>query len=277
MTMSSTIATRQVREVLFEENLPSILDRFAVEDRMTGRPIILGDMQPGAYGQQWARRVAKMNKQFSAEGTNMTSALSTFHTGGGILLTTAGASADQAVLRPLLLSGDEGSQDPSSLQVTQWLTTKEVALRWIFEIPTITSIKFMAGLVGALATGATALTKGTANDQAVIHFDTADVVDATRFRCISSNNGTDTESVAQADMIGSPGASAAIVAASTRYDLRIVIGADRVPVFAINGKIVGRTAPLQDATALFPMIGVEASTGAARSLRVRYFSISRLW
>lgn len=278
--MSATVQTnvaRQVRDIMFEEGAPSILERHFAEDRFWGRPIITGDLQPGAYGQQFARRFAKSNRQFSVEGTNMTSALSTFHAGGGVLLTTAGASADQAILRPLLLSGDEGSQDQSSLQVTQWLTTKQVALRWIFELSSIAAVKFMAGLVGALATGATALTKGTANDQAVVHFDTADVVDAARFRCVSSNNGTDTEVVARADLVRSDSALAPAVAASTRYDLRILIDSARVPTFGLNGRIIGRGAALQNNTALFPVIGVETSEAVAKALRVRYFSISRLW
>lgn len=45
------------------------------------------------------------NKNFSVIGTNMTTALCTFSSKGGITLNTAGASADQAILSPSLSTG----------------------------------------------------------------------------------------------------------------------------------------------------------------------------
>lgn len=272
---SPTGTAEIVRNLMFSDSLPSRRDRYAYQTYFTEKLYLPADIGAGAYNQQNQRRTTKNHRQFSLEGTNMTSALSGFDTGGGVIVTTAGASADQAIIRPFLTSGDTDftNQDASSLQITQFLTNKQVHCTWIVELPQITACKILIGLVSALATGATALTKGTANEQAIFHFDTADGTSATKWRCLASVGGTDTEAIATAPN----GVVTADVAITTKYELTIIVDANRIPTFYINRQAVARGPALTTATAMFPVCGIEASAAAAKSLKARFCGISRVW
>lgn len=192
------------------------------------------------------------NLDFEVLGTNMTSALATFDPEGGITLTTAGASADQAILCPHL---DTKQTAWSSMT---WGTDQET--HWRATIKTgaaITAMILWAGL--KLTNTPTVITD---DDQVFFRYEAG--VNSGKWQCISSIGGTDTS----AD-------SGITVATSTVYRLMIIIDSARVAKFYINGVLVATSGALTTAVDLIPYVGVEAAEVAAKSCTVRSISMSR--
>lgn len=192
------------------------------------------------------------NLDFEVLGTNMTSALATFDPEGGITLTTAGASADQAILCPHL---DTKQTAWSSMT---WGTDQET--HWRATIKTgaaITAMILWAGL--KLTNTPTVITD---DDQVFFRYEAG--VNSGKWQCISSVAGTDTS----AD-------SGVTVATSTVYRLMIIIDSARVAKFYINGVLVATSAALTTAVDLIPYVGVQASAVAAKACTVRSISMSR--
>lgn len=189
---------------------------------------------------------------FELLGTNATSGSATFFAEGGITLTTAGASADQVILLPHL-----DANQSAWTQVT-WGTDKQTV--WECDISTAASIADCIIWAGLKLTNTP--TVATDNDQVFIRYEAG--VNDGEFQVISSIGGTDTTTD-----------SGVVVAVSTRYRLRIAIGADRTARIYINGALIYTTAALTDATDLKPYIGVQSSAVAAKSIRVYGQAISR--
>ena len=223
------------------------------------------------------------NKQFEVLGTNMTTALCTFGTTiAGILVTTAGADADQAIIAPHL------DTNQSSWQVNKWGTENSVEWECSIQLPAIDNQKVWAGLK---------LTNdqvvATDDDQAFFKFQTDATAseaftDFTKLHFVHSIGGTDY--ISQLPIT---------VAATTPYHLKIVIDSDRKATIYVNGiqynitttsgstggtavtavqpsKAVVKSAALTNDVDFIPYIGIEAGDGAAEALNVHYQAISRL-
>ena len=222
------------------------------------------------------------NKQFEVLGTNMTTALATFGTTiAGILITTAGADEDQAIIAPHL------DTNQSSWQVNKWGTENQVEWECSVQLPAIDNQKVWAGLK---------LTNdqvvATDDDQAFFKFQTDATAseaftDFTKLHFVHSIGGTDYISVLPIT-----------VAATTPYHLKIVIDSDRKATIYVNGiqynitttsgstggtavtavqpsKAVVKSAALTNDVDFIPYIGIEAGDGAAEALNVHYQAISR--
>ena len=222
------------------------------------------------------------NKQFEVLGTNMTTALCTFGTTiAGILVTTAGADADQAIIAPHL------DTNQSSWQVNKWGTENSVEWECSIQLPAIDNQKVWAGLK---------LTNdqpvATDDDQAYFKFQTDATAseaftDFTKLHFVHSIGGTDY--ISQLPIT---------VAATTPYHLKIVIDSDRKATIFVNGiqynitttsgstggtavtavqpsKAVVKSAALTNDVDFIPYIGIEAGDGAAEALNVHYQAISR--
>lgn len=212
-----------------------------------GKPSINADIQNAAEA---TRMIA--DPQFEVLGTNSTSALSTYYAEGGITFTTAGADNDQMILVPHL------DANQSAWEQVTWGTDQETiwecALR---TTATITSMTIWAGLK-LTNTSVTA----TDNDQAFFRY--AAATNSGKWQAVHSIGGTDTATD-----------TGIAVAASTTYRLRVAIDASRIARFYINGTLVSTSTALTDATDLKPYIGVQANTGAARSINIIGQAISR--
>jgi hypothetical protein len=223
-----------------------------------------------------ARAIA--NRNFEVLGTNMTTALCTFNaTSAGIVLTTATADEDQAILAPHL------DTNQSAWQVTKWGTENQVDWECSINPNAIDNQKLWAGLK---------LTNdqlvATDDDQAYFKFQTdADnsetFTDFTKLHFIHSIAGTDY--ISQLPIT---------VAANTIYHLRIQINSARQAAIFVNGiqynvtTTAGstggtavttgttRTAALTDDVDLIPYVGIEAGAAAAEAVDVHYQGISRV-
>ena len=223
-----------------------------------------------------ARAIASRN--FEVLGTNMTTALCTFNTtSAGILLTTATADEDQAILAPHL------DTNQSAWQVTKWGTENQVDWECSINPNAIDNQKLWAGLK---------LTNdqlvATDDDQAYFKFQTDATnseafTDFTKLHFVHAIGGTDY--ISQLPIT---------VAANTIYHLRIQINSARQAAIFVNGiqynvtTTAGstggtavttgttRTAALTDDVDLIPYIGIEAGAAAAEAVDVHYQGISRV-
>jgi hypothetical protein len=223
-----------------------------------------------------AEKVA--NRNFEVLGTNMTTALCTFNaTSAGIVLTTATADQDQAIVTPHL------DTNQTAWQVTKWGTENQVEWECSINTNAIDNQKLWAGL--KLTNDQLVATDA---DQAYFKFQTDATnseafTDFTVWHFIYSVGGTDYIS-----------ALPITVAANTIYHLRISIDSDRKASIFVNGVqynvtstsgSTGGTAvttgttkslALTDDVDLIPYIGIEAVAAAAEAVDVQYQSISRV-
>ena len=223
-----------------------------------------------------ARAIASRN--FEVLGTNMTTALCTFNaTSAGIVLTTATADEDQAILAPHL------DTNQSAWQVTKWGTENQVDWECSINPNAIDNQKLWAGLK---------LTNdqlvATDDDQAYFKFQTDATnseafTDFTKLHFVHAIGGTDY--ISQLPIT---------VAANTIYHLRIQINSARQAAIFVNGIQYNvtstsgstggtavttgttRTGALTDDVDLIPYIGIEAGAAAAEAVDVHYQGISRV-
>jgi hypothetical protein len=222
------------------------------------------------------------NKNFETLGTNMTTALTTFSaTHGGILMTTAGADQDQAILLPHL------DTNQTVWSGTKWGTENSVEWECSISLPAIDNQKVWGGLK---------LTNdqlvATDNNQIFFKFQT----DATNSEAFTTfANWHVVHSIGGTDYISRLPIA---VAADTPYHLKIAIDSDRKATVFVNGVqynltstagstggtavtavqpgvAAAKTAALTDDTDFIPYIGIEAGAAAAEALNVHYQSISR--
>ena len=222
------------------------------------------------------------NKDFETLGTNMTTALTTFPgTSAGILMTTAGADEDQAILLPHL------DTNQSAWSKVLWGTENQVEWECSISLPAIDNQKVWAGLK---------LTNdqlvATDDDQAYFKFQT----DATNSEAFTTfANWHFVHSIGGTDYISRLPIA---VAANTPYHLKIVIDSDRKATIFVNGiqynitstsgstggtavtavqpsKAVTKSAALTNDVDLIPYIGIEAGAAAAEAVNVHWQAISR--
>jgi len=225
------------------------------------------------------------NKNFEVLGTNMTTALSTFaSTSAGILLTTAGADQDQAILLPHL----DSSQ--TAWTSTKWGTENSVEWECSIMLPALDNQKVYAGL--KLTGTANAQLVATDDDQVFFKYQT----DATNSEAFSDYSYWHlVHSIGGTDYISQIPVT---VAANTPYHLKIAIDSDRKATCFINGVqynvtstsgstggtavtavqpgvAAAKTAALTNDVDLIPYIGIEAGAAAAEAVNVHYQAISR--
>ena len=242
------------------------------------RPAINADIDQ-AYTVEVARAA---NRNFEALGTNMTTALATFPTtSAGVLLTTAGADQDQAIVAPHL------DTNQSAWTGVKWGTENSVEWEASIMLPAIDNQKTWAGL--KLTNDQLVATDA---DQVYFKFQT----DAT-----NSESFTDftklhfIHSIANTDFISQLPIT---VEANTPYHLKINIDSDRKATIFVNGiqynvtttsgstggtavtavqpgKQVVKTGALTNDVDFIPYAGIEAGAAAAEALNVHYIACSR--
>ena len=259
---------------------PKDARRVYLEEYFKQRPILNANLD-----QAYTVEVARVgSRDFEVLGTNMTSALSTFATtSAGILMTTAGADQDQAILAPHLDNAGTGETDAiSAWSGTQWGTENQVDWECSIMLPAIDNQKVWAGLK---------LTNdqlvATDDDQAYFKFQTDATnseafTDFTKWHFVHSIGGTDY--ISQLPIT---------VAANTPYHLKITIDSDRKASIFVNGvqynvtttsgstggtAVTTGTTPstaLTDDIDLIPYVGIEAGAAAAEAVNCHYVCCSR--
>jgi len=223
-----------------------------------------------------------LNRNWEALGTNMTTALCTFATtGGGVLATTAGADADQAILTPHL---DTAATAWAS---TLWGTENSVHFETSLQIPALDNQKVWAGLK-------------LTNDQLV-------ATDANQMFFKYQTDATNSEafddfakwhfvySIADTDYIS---VLPITVAINTPYHFKIEVDSDRKAAIFVNGVQYNvtttsgstggtavtavqpgvqavKTAALSNDVDLIPYVGIEAGAAAAEAVNCHYVACSR--
>jgi hypothetical protein len=218
-----------------------------------------------------------LNRNWEALGTNMTTALATFAaTSAGILATTAGADADQAILTPHLDTA------ATAWAGTKWGTENEVHFETSIMLPALDNQKVWAGLK---------LTNdqlvATDDDQAYFKYQTDATnseafTDFAKWHFVHSIGGTDF--ISQIPVT---------VATNTPYHLRFEIDSDRKAAIFVNGIQYNvtstsgstggtavttgttRSGALTDNVDLIPYVGIEAGAAAAEAVNVHYVCCSR--
>jgi hypothetical protein len=265
----------EIAQYLLENHTPNRRDRWFHYENFSLRPLaeLLTDVAPSGLNQAAYRILQQANLNWGVSGTNMTSALSSYGANGGILLTTAGADDDQALLAPKTANGGAiavsglGGVTGTSSPTTPFLSTNAPIMEAVIEVPTITTLRLVCGFKMT-----TDPTTATDDHKAMFAFDTESAVSASRFRLVTSNV-TDYDYEAKANSTTQLSA----VAANTKYVLTVgVLPTSRIPFFAVNGVPVGPAAPaLVNGCGFIPVVGIQALSGAARSVVVRSISLSR--
>lgn len=254
-----------IAEVAFDESQNRA--RYTLRETFNKRPALAAVLVwPGAYAQATHQATEIANPNFEVSGTNMTTALCTFNAGGGITLTTAGASGDQAIV------GVSTTTTATCWNATTWSSSQSASFDAM--IKTGASVAAYRLVAGFKLTNATA--NATDADQAFFRFDDTESSGAWQF--ITGRSSVNTTSVADTNRI-------AAVAASTIYRLRISINSDRTVSGYIGTGATGslveitKTGPLPALTAsisLLPFIGVHATAAAAKAVSVYELECGRL-
>ena len=259
--------------------------RFYLEEYFHQRPGLnaINIIDPDADSASDLAITQAANKNFETLGTNMTTALTTFAAhSAGILMTTAGADQDQAILLPHL------DTNQSVWSGTKWGTENQVEWECSIMLAAIDNQWVWAGLKKS-----NVLELATDTEQAFFTFGTdADnggqaLTDFTVWHFVHSIGGVDYIS-----------RTPVTVAANTPYHLKLAIDSDRKVTYFINGiqynvnntagstggtavtavqpsTTATKSAAITDDVNLIPYIGIEANAGAAEALHVHYTAISR--
>lgn len=197
------------------------------------------------------------NRNFEVKGTNMTAALATHSTGGGVTLTTAGADNDQAILIP---QADTGQ---TAWATADWSTDDEVAFGG--KIKTGASIANIDLWAGLMLTSPATFDVADDDDKVLLYYGDAVSNANGNWELLYSVGGTDY----QID-------TGVAAAASTHYEFEIAIDTLRYVRLYLNGELVVTSAnALTTGVDLIPTIGVEANTGAAKAITVRALAIAK--
>ena len=241
----------KIRTAQFLDNLgiaEANLSRIVLVEDFKQRPILNAEALITSGTPTLAQMALRFraNRDFEVLGTNMTSALCTHATGGGITLTTAGAANDQGILSVHLDSGQ-----------TQWAT---IDFSTDDETAFGARIKTGASIADATIWAGLKLTNtpvvATDANQAFFRYEPA--TNSGKFQAVYSVSGTDYEID-----------TGVTVEASTAYNLEIAIDSARVARFYINSEEVGTSVALTTGIDLLPYVGVQAGAAAAKAVTVR--------
>ena len=188
-------------------------------------------------------------------GTNMTSALSTFAAGGGITLTTAGASADNARIYPQRL------QVPTVAKSPGFYTRVKTGA-------SVQDTQIVAGFYDAL-TPFGSFTTGGGSTLCRFAYDRAEFGNGNWWcNVIDSSASPATREVFDTGVE---------VEASTTYELAIEVDANRLTRFSLRRKGHGwrhnqaqaKRVFTSTTASLYPYVGVQANAAAAKALTIR--------
>ena len=265
-------------------DFPKDARRFYLEEYFKQKPALNAALDSGGTTTTAAELTvfAIANKDFETLGTNYTTALTTFATtSAGILMTTATADQDQAILLPHL------DTNQTVWSGTKWGTENEVTWECSIQAAQTDNEKIWAGLKETNDQPA-----ATDDDKVYFKYQT----DATNSEAFTTfANWHLVHSIDGTDYISR---TPVAFAANTPYHLKIVIDSDRKMTYYINGiqynvtttaGSTGGTAvtAVQPGTAavksaaltndinLIPYIGIENGDAAAAILNVHYQKISR--
>jgi hypothetical protein len=233
----------------------SLANRCDLIERFEKTPILNADILITATAPTLAQMalIWRANVNFEAAGTNMTTALSTHSTGGGITLTTAGADEDQAFL-----------QAHTDALATLWTTIDfSTDDRVIFESTIQTGASIAASIIHAGLKLTNDNVVATDAEQAFVRYEAG--VASGVFQLITSDAGADTTTN-----------TTVTVAVSTSYHIKLVVNGDRDVHLFINGVLVAKVlAALGTGHDLKPFIGVEASAVAVKAITIRNLRVSK--
>lgn len=227
--------------------------RFKVESIFDRLPATAAEVDPASFSSQAViRAYTQASREWLLSGTNAAAAGATFAPRGGVKLATAGSSGDQMILSPLVIN----SINQHALGGTQWTAQYQPRLDIVCTAPsTITSMRVVMGM--KLTAG---MTIATDDDQALFVYDTAAGSSPGLWHCVSSVGGVDIDSPALATT------SRSTFRAGDRYVASLAWDNDNRVVFLIDNQIVGTSEPMTTGINYIPVLGVEASTGAAREM-----------
>jgi len=258
--------------------------RFYLEENFYQRPGLnaINIIDPDANDATALAVTQAANRNFETLGTNYTTALTTFAAHqAGILMTTATADQDQAILLPHL------DTNQSVWSGTKWGTENQVQWECSIQAAQTDNEKIWAGLK-------------LTNDQLIATDD-----DQIFFKyATDATNGESLTSTTNWHVVHSIGGTDYIsrlpiaFAADPPYHLKIVIDSDRKATVFVNGiqynltstsgstggtavtavqpgKAVVKSAALTNDINLIPYIGIENGDAAAAVLNVHYTAISR--
>jgi len=245
--MAHGVPTLETRDWKFKKRVQTVghfirePTRYYLEEFFKQAPLANGDISVAS------------NLDFEVLGSNMTSTLSTFSTTvAGITLTTAGGDNDSGYVCPHL------DTKQTSWTSTLWGTENQVI--WEAAIKTDTAVLTTLLWAGLKLTQDP--TVATDDNQAYFRYSTDD--SDTNWEIVSSIGGVATTTD-----------SGVAVTGATVYLFRIEIDEDRKAHFYIDDVLVYSTTALTNDVDLIPYIGVQALTGAARSILIGYEKISR--
>ena len=265
---------------------PGVKDarRYYLEEYFSKKPALnaVAIIDPDADSASALAAYVIANKDFETLGTNYTTALTTYATtSAGILMTTATADQDQAILLPHL------DANQSAWAKTLWGTENQVEWECSIQVAQTDNEKVWCGLK-------------LTNDQLVASDD-----DKAFFKfATDATNGESLDSATNWNFVHSIGGTDYIsilpitVAANTPYHFKIKIDSDRKAAIFVNGIQYNvtttaastggtavtavqpgvqatKTAALTDDVNLIPYIGIEAGAAAAEAINVHYTAISR--
>jgi len=258
--------------------------RFYLEEYFYQRPGLnaINVIDPDANDATALAVTQAANKNFETLGSNYTTALTTFAAHqAGILMTTATADEDQAILLPHL------DTNQTVWSGTKWGTENQVEWECSIQAAQTDNEKIWAGLK-------------LTNDQLIATDD-----DKVFFKfATDGDNGESLTTFANWHLVHSIGGTDYIsrtpvaFAADTPYHLKIVIDSDRKMTYFINGiqynvtttagstggtavtavqpgTAAVKSAALTNDVNLIPYIGIENGDAAAAVLNVHYTAISR--
>ena len=229
-------------------------DRFYLEEYWYQRPGLnaVNIIDPDADDASALAVTQAANKNFEVLGTNMTTALCTFNsTAAGIILTTAGADQDQAIVLPHL------DTNQTIWSGTKWGTENQVEWECSINTNAIDNQKVWAGL--KLTNDQLVATDA---NQAFFKFQT-DATNSEAFR-IKFDSDRKMEIFVNGiqynitDTSGSTGGTAVTETAQQQ-----------------DPKGLHKSTAMTDDIDLIPYIGIEAGAAAAEAVDVHYESISR--
>jgi hypothetical protein len=198
--------------------------------------------------------IMQANADFEVAGTNMTSAKVTMAAAsGGLIMTTAGAEDDSAILQPRLTNAND----------TRWAKGVKSELRPILSRTfRAADIDLMSVKCALALTNAHNLT--TDNDQVGVWFDGSLTTPGEGDPYVTQPNLVVIYSIGGTDAVIDTGIA---MEADTEYAVDIAIDADRKAHVWINGVKVAMTPALATNKTLLPFLSVKALEGAAKSLQ----------
>ncbi len=229
-------------------DLSANFDRYELNENFKKLPQLNATID-GVYTGEVVRNC---NTDFEILGTNASDLDVTFSaTVAGLQLQTDGGTNDQVIVLPHLDS-----------LYTAWTGTKwgtENQTEWECIIRTDASVAALIIWAGLKLTNTSVV--ATDANQVMFRFDTG----VANWEAVTSIANTDTETD-----------TGIVVAASTVYKLRISIDSSRIARFYINNTLVHTTAALTNDIDFIPYIGVQDTSGAAKTIHLVKQRISRI-